>query len=310
MIIEFTSDLKKQDIYANGIELIQILGIDCDSSGNRITTRSDDEKKLVVSFDNPVLVTDNYKIGLLDPVLRDTTFALFSSHKKMIVYDSVSMNFEQRRFPTVWGPSIDTILLCKALKTLKNNSGLDDVKKAIEIGSGSGFVSKYLLEKNSQIKQVTLIDINKEAKDCAELHIKDPRMKFVVGSGMDYILNKKYDLIICNPPYIPRSTTVEDNPYEGIGLLSSLITKGYESLNKNGMLLLNISSLCEKQEIALIKEMGLKYEKIDTLTVPLKVFRVLNNDSWMNYLHNAMKKETHDGYHYWQTISIYKITKE
>jgi tRNA1(Val) A37 N6-methylase TrmN6 len=310
MILEFSEDLKKQNIYANGLELVQILGMDTNLHCNRITTRSDFEQKLVASFNDPVLLTDNYRIGLLDHIKRDTVFALYSSSIKKIIYDHTSITFEQKKYPGVWGPSIDTILLCKSLKHLKDTNQLDDVRYATEIGSGSGFISKYVLEHNSKIKQMDLVDISPLAINCAKNNIFDSRMNAVQITGIEYLLNKKFDLILSNPPYVPRMTTVEDNPYEGIGLLSDLITKGKNSLTKNGMLLLNISSVCENNALKLIKDENLKYDKIDSLDVPLKILRILNNPEWFAYLKenfNSVKNNT--GYDFWQTISIYKITK-
>ena len=310
MIIEFTDDLKRQDIYANGIELVQILGMDTDSHGNRITTRPDSEKKLLTSINNPVLITDNYRIGLLDSIARDTVFALYSGFVKKIIYNNTSMEFEQRKYPGVWGPSIDTILLCKSLKYLKDTNQLDDVNYAAEIGSGSGFISKYILEHNSQIKQMDLVDISPLAIQCAKDNIFDSRMNAIKTTGGNYLSSKKLDLIVSNPPYIPRITTVENNPYEGIGLLSSLITLGKKSLTNDGMLILNMSNLCENNALKLIKAENLKYEKIDSLDVPLKILRILNNPEWFNYLkNNSVSKKINDGYAFWQTINVYKISK-
>jgi hypothetical protein len=133
-------------------------------------------------------------------------------------------------------------------------------------------------------------------------------MKTVLSRGLEYLDGKKFDLVISNPPYIPRESTVENNPYEGIGLLSGLIQQSPNYLTKKGFLILNISSLCENKSIALMKDMNLKYEKIDDMIVPLKVLSVLNNDIWMNFLHeNSLNKNARDGYDYWQTINIYKI---
>ncbi len=310
MILDFNSDLTRQDIYANGQELIQIIGMDTDKLGNRITTRLNTEKKLVASFNDPVLVTDNYRIGKLDSISRDTVFALYSGSNKKIVYDETFMDFEQGKFPTVWSPSIDTLLLCKSLKYLKDNNQLDYVKYATEIGSGSGFISKYILEHNSQVKQMDLVDISSMAIQCAKEKIFDSRMNAVKTTGTEHLLNKKFDLIISNPPYVPRMTTVEDNPYEGIGLLSDLITEGKKSLTNDGMLILNISSLCENNALKLIKDENLKYERIDSLDVPLKILRILNNTEWFDYLKNHSISKKHDnGYAFWQTINVYKISK-
>ncbi len=311
MIVQFTSDLKQQHIYANGHELVQILGMDSDTSGARILTRSETEKKHVVTFDNPVLVTDNYRIGQLSPVLRDTVFALYASRKRKTTYGYTSIDFEQGKYPAVWGPSIDTLLLCKSVKSLKEQGAMDDIRDAAEIGSGSGFVSKYILETIYDLERMTLVDINPQAKECAEQNILDVRMQAVVNTGLNYLNGKKLDLVVCNPPYTPRASTVENNAYEGTGLLSGLIRESPNFLTKKGMLLLNISSLCEKESVALMEKTHLKYQKVDQMIVPLKVLSVLNNSAWMDFLlNNSMTKDTRNGYDYWQTINVYKIERK
>ena len=134
MIQRFSNDLSRQDIYANGAELAQIMGKDKDKRGRRVYTRPDKEEQFVVSFKEPVLFTDNYRIAQLPPELRDTVFALFGSPVKTTEYDGTSVSFEQKKYPGVWGPNIDTVALCRGLY----NADLQGVKTAIEIGSGSG----------------------------------------------------------------------------------------------------------------------------------------------------------------------------
>jgi hypothetical protein len=47
------------------------------------------------------------------------------------------------------------------------------------------------------------------------------------------------------------------------------------------------------------------------MEVPLKVFNVLNNPEWMEYLikEKWLKKEYRDGHEYRQTLYIYEIQK-
>ncbi len=303
MIIKFNSNLTEQEIYANGDDLSRALAMDKDERGSRVYTWPKDKRKLVVTFDNPLLVTDAHKICQLNPALRDTVFALFSYPLKITEYENTSIDFEQQKYPGVWGPSIDTLLFCKALKQIN----LEKVKTVIEMGCGSGFISKYLLN-NSNIKKIDIVDLNKYAIKCAKENIKDKRAKFHVGDALKFVKNKKYDLIICNPPYIPRPKSIDDNPYEGIYLLNYLLTKAKENLNKNGVIVTNISSLCEHLTTPLIKQSQVR--KLESMQVPLKVYNVLNNPEWMKYLlEKGLKKEIKQGYEYWQTINIVEVKK-
>jgi len=189
MIIRFNAELTRQDIFANGNELAQIMGKDKDRKGKRVYIRPESEELYVTTFRNPVLVTDNYKIGNLRPELRDTVFALFTSPVKITEYDGVPLRFEQRKYPGVWGPNIDTLIFCKALRKIN----LNGIKRAAEIGSGPGFISKYLLHKHKGIKKMELVDINPQATECARENIKDRKAKFAAGNGIDYLKNKKCD---------------------------------------------------------------------------------------------------------------------
>ena len=307
MIISFDRKLSKQAIFANGAELAQLMGLDKDKAGNRVHEHPKDKKLHVVTFDNPVLVTDNYKISQLEPALRDTVFALFGSSEKTIEYDGTALEFDQQKYKGVWGPSIDTLLFCRAF----TNSDLSEARTGIEVGSGSGFISKYILDNLSGLESMTLIDFNRYAMDCAHDNIKDKRAKFFAGNAIEFMEGKKYDLIVCNPPYIPRPKSIDDNPYEGIGLLCYLVTHPKELLTENGKLIINISSLCQKLVLGeMVKDCNVNSKELDNMEVPLKVYNVLNNEVWMNYLlGKGLKKERREGYDYWQRLMITQIKR-
>ncbi|HOW37246.1 MAG TPA: class I SAM-dependent methyltransferase [Candidatus Pacearchaeota archaeon] len=300
MIIRISDNLKNQEIWANGNELASIMGKD-KKNGKRVLDYPENEKQIVCNFANPVLITDNYRISKLKPALRDTVFSLYSSRPRIIEYDGVSVRWDEK-YKTVWCPSIDTILFAKVLKKILPK--LKDIRTVAEIGCGSGFLSKYLLEKNKKIESLWINDINPQAIACAKENIKDKRAKFFVGNGLKLIRNKKFDLIICNPPYIPRPKSIDDNPYEGVSLLYHFLNQGKKYLSKRGILITNISSLSEK--IVLKKKP--KIEILETMTVPLKVNNLMNNPSWIKYLmKNGLKKKMFRGYEYWQKINIVSI---
>ncbi|VVB77989.1 Release factor glutamine methyltransferase [uncultured archaeon] len=299
MIIKVSSDLKKQDIFANGVELASVMGKDR-KNGRRIITYTSDEKLYVCSFKDPVLMTDNYRISRLNPTLRDTLFSLYSSSKRTVEYDNIGVSTDSSHI-NVWCPSIDTILFAKALKDFLKNK--DDFKKVVEIGCGSGYLSKYLLKKNKKIKSILINDINPYAIKCAMDNIKDSRALFYVGDGIKKLNGQKFDLIICNPPYVPRPKSIDDNPYEGIGLLNHIVHEGGKYLSPGGVIITNVSSLC--WDMVLSKKPKMKMKLLAKMKVPLKVNNILNDEKWINYLRDkGLKKQYKRGYEYWQEINI------
>jgi tRNA1(Val) A37 N6-methylase TrmN6 len=317
MIIRFNKDLTEQRVYANGNELATIMGKDKDSEGKRVYTWPLSKEEHVYTIKDPILMTDNHKMGKIGeekPILRDTIIQLFSSQHKIIEYNGTNFDFEQKRYPEVWGPSIDTLLFCRGL----NNIDLTKVESFLEVGFGSGFISKYILNNAPNVKKADMIDINPYAKKSAEENISDKRVKIYTDDAKGFLeerinydnFNQEYDLIVCNPPYLPRPKSIDDNAYEGISLMVYLIENAKRLLRKEGSLISVVSSLSEDVVNEAVKFSQLKTEVIDELTVPLKVYNVLNNKEWCDYLVNekGLKKERHDGYDYWQDIKITKIS--
>jgi release factor glutamine methyltransferase len=301
MILKVSGDLKKLDVYANGVELASIMGKDR-QNGKRVITYSPSEKQLVYSFKNPVLMTDTYKICFLDQAMRDTLFSLYSSMPRTVEYDGVSVSWNNTIHVNVWCPSIDTVLYAKALKKLFNKRKKFD--EVIEIGTGSGFLAKYALEK-AKINEIWINDINPYAIKCARDNIEDKRATFVVGDGLRLLKNRKFDLIICNPPYVPRPQSIDENPYEGVSLLHHLLHNAQDYLKPGGIMVTNISSLAEA--IVMEEKPKLDIELLEKMEVPLKVNNIMNNKGWLDYLKKkglVTRKDNKKGYKYWQTINI------
>lgn len=304
MIIKISDDLKKEEIYANGMELSNIMGLDF-INGKRISNYPLTEKRYVHTFTNPVLMTDNYKISKLEPTKRDTLFSLFQCKPRIIEYDGVNTIWDETH-KGVWCPSIDTILFAKVLKTfLKKNNKL---KTGVEVGAGSGFLAKYILEKNKSLKEFWAIDINPYAIKSVKDNIKDKRLKVHLGDAIKKIKGKKFDLIICNPPYVPREGSIDDNPYEGINLLRHLVHEGQKYLNENGILLINVSSL--GWDLIFNEKPKMKMKILEKMKVPLKVNNIMNNKKWIAYLEkHGLEKNFHEGYEYWQELNIIEFRK-
>jgi hypothetical protein len=300
MLIKINRSLTKQEIWATGTELASIMGRDR-VRGQRVLTYPQNKKMFVASIPEPILLTDSYWIGQQAATLRDTLFSLYNSRPRFVEYDGVEVYWDDSHV-NVWCPSIDTILFAAALAPLlKKEKGIES---AIEIGCGSGFLSKFVLAKSNSLRQMIVTDINPYAIKCAKDNIPDRRAKFFAGDGLARMKNRKFDLIICNPPYVPRPASIDDNPYEGVGVLNFLLHRAPEYLNPGGLLVINISNLSKK--IVFAEKCPLPLELLAKMKVPLKVNNILNNEKWLEYLveKRDLEKKLVRGYEYWQTIEV------
>lgn len=309
MLHKFSPDLSTHSIYAQGNELATMMSQDKDKQENRVYTYPKEKTLHVIDLPNPVLVTDRYKINQIQEYIkRETVHALFESPFITVDYDDVQMDFEKFKYPGVWSPSIDTLFFCRALK------GWDfkDYSSMIEVGSGPWFIAKYIGEKNSNLEKIVLNDINENAEKYFYDHYTDKRFFFYLGDAKEYMENQKFDVIASNPPYIPRPQSIDDNPYEGLSLPIYLIQNIDKILSDNGKLFLNLSSLSFPIMDEFLENPELQVKKLDSIEVPLKVFNVLNNPEWMDYLIKKkwLKKEYHNGHEYRQTLYIYEIQKK
>ncbi len=299
MIIKVSDNLKSLEVWANGRNLPSIMG-EPSRDANGYIVYPEHKKKHAHTFKNPVLMTDNYQIAQLNPTKRDTLFALYGAKPRIVEYNGVGVFWDDTHI-NVWCPSIDTILFAKALGRVFREK--KNLKAAAEIGCGSGYLSKYVLSKNKRLRSMLINDINPYAIKCAKDNIKDRRANFYVGDGLKRIKNKKFDLLICNPPYIPRPGAQETNPYEGVGLLNHLIHEGRQYLNEGGVLVTNFSNL--SRDIVFKNDPAMRMKILEKMRVPLKVNNVLNNKRWLNYLmRRGLKKENRPDYEYWQEINI------
>ena len=309
MLHKFAPDLSTHSIYAQGNELATIMAQDKDEEGNRVYNYPQEKTMHVADLPNPVLVTDRYKINKIpEYIIRETVWSLYDSPFITIDYDDVKMNFEKFKYPGVWSPSIDTLFFCKALK----GGDFKDYSSMIEVGSGPWFIAKYMGEKNQNLEKIVLNDINANAETYFKDHYTDPRFSFHLWDAKEYMQSQKFDIIASNPPYIPRPQSIDDNPYEWLSLPIYLIQNIDKILTDNGKLFLNLSSLSFPIMDEFLNNSKLIVKKLDSMEVPLKVFNVLNNKEWLDYLikEKGLKKEYRDGHEYRQILNMYEIQKK
>ncbi|MCK5023495.1 MAG: methyltransferase [Candidatus Aenigmarchaeota archaeon] len=314
-------------VYAVGSEIVHICGRDRDKSGNVVYELPDTKRERVATLKDSVLFTDMPKICKdfsNDRTTRDTVLRLYQSDIRDTEYDGVEIRMLPQRYEKLWGPSNDTIFFADGIR-FSPLAGIDvlsdDVKDAIEIGCGSGFIGKYITTKCKNIKNITFLDINPFAKQCVKNNTKElgkqTKINIKIKDAVEYLESsgKKFDIIALNPPYVPRMDNHEFTPYQGQELFSYMIKNADKLLKDGGKMVTNISSMSlnrAEKSIGAAKKKGLKYTHISKMAVPFKVAAVQRNTEWIEYLKkiNAFIKQEGTDYDYWHQLNLFAVSKE
>ena len=138
-------------------------------------------------------------------------------------------------------------LVMKATDIIKSNN----FNNVLDIGTGSGCIACSIASVLDV--KVTAIDISNKALEVAKQNAKNlkvnSRVEFVVSDLFDKIpSDKKFDIIVSNPPYIPNGTDLQQEvTFEPTGALfaggenglefyQKIVSKASEYLNPNGFI--------------------------------------------------------------------------
>ena len=166
----------------------------------------------------------------------------------------------------IYQPKEDSYLLAKYVRKYAKG-------KVLDVGTGSGVLAETALENT---KDVLALDINDESIEyCKKKNIN------AIQSDLFQNINGKFDLIIFNPPYLPKNEE-ED---EDLNLMVAGGEKGYEVierflkeaknyLEKNGIILMVFSTLTGDVE-SLIKKYGYRYELLEEESLFFEKLKVL-----------------------------------
>ncbi|MBT4376165.1 methyltransferase [archaeon] len=169
----------------------------------------------------------------------------------------------------IYEPAEDSHLLSGVLeKEISSLLDLNSNLKVLEIGIGSGIQLRKL--KEFGVKNISGVDINPEAvKKSKDLGLN------VWESDLFSRVKEKYDLIIFNPPYLPKTENEDEESElittggnEGSEIINEFLKQAKEHLEKDGKIFLLISDLtkginwlnCKKR---LIDEKKLFFEKLE-----------------------------------------------
>lgn len=155
----------------------------------------------------------------------------------------------------IYEPAEDSYLLKKYV--LKYAFG-----KILDIGTGSGILAEAALKKS---KDVLAADIDEKAVSyCRKKGIN------AIKSDLFSNIKGKFDVIIFNPPYLPKhpeepkdSARIITGGENGSELIERFLKEAKSHLKKKGIILFTCSSLTGNVE-KILKKYKYKFEKLET----------------------------------------------
>lgn len=170
---------------------------------------------------------------------------------------------------SIYQPAEDSYLLQSLI------SKYSEGKSVLDIGTGSGILAETALR--NKASSVLACDISSEV--IKELKAK----KFpVIKSNLFSKISKKFDLILFNPPYLakdidePKSSRLATTGgNSGDEIIIRFLKESPNYLNKNGIILLLLSSLTPRKRILeVLKSSKLKYKKVAEKKIFFEILEV------------------------------------
>ncbi|HXW02462.1 MAG TPA: HemK2/MTQ2 family protein methyltransferase [Candidatus Nitrosotenuis sp.] len=143
----------------------------------------------------------------------------------------------QNKLSDTYTPAEDTFFLAECVAKERGES-------ALEIGTGSGYLAG-ILQKNFDFVVATDVDFGALRGQAAKVHNK------ICCDGAN-ALGKKFDLIVCNLPYLPSEKIIDkttDGGPEGLLVPLDIIESASHCIKPGGKMLFLTSSLANYQKL-------------------------------------------------------------
>ncbi len=157
----------------------------------------------------------------------------------------------------IYSPEEDSYLLESQVRKYAKN------KSFIDIGSGSGIQAISAIK--GKAKSVTVSEVDEESLKYLREQFKGENIK-IIKSNLFSKIKGKFDLIAFNPPYLPEdkledkeSRRATTGGKKGDEIIVRFLNQAVKHLNKEGIILLVVSSLTPKERISkTLKNLKLK----------------------------------------------------
>jgi methylase of polypeptide subunit release factors len=261
---------------------------------------------VVAVIDHPRSAFDFW--GAIDhasPNARNDLKSILASGHKLIYHRGVLIHVDRRADVGVFGPSIDTLVMNELLaREYCESKSTHTIRSALEVGSGSGMLSCCIAQHLPSLGELVCIDVDPQSIVCTGRNLRAAsvrsgfpveRRRLIVGTFDPQLLTRPFDLVICNPPYIPlppnslsrqRSQSEYFTAIAGTELLDTLLKSTHSLLTPGGRMLLMLSSLCLDRTKPLLPS-GVKVSfpfGEEGFQVTFDVEAVISDTAWTNYL--------------------------
>ena len=234
-----------------------------------------------------------------------------------IKYDGIEVFWKDEK--DLWPPSIDSFNLISDLRN--NDYDKKKIKSVLDVGTGTGFLGLWLAKKNKHVNQVSfsdwlLLPLLFSYTNFRTNNINQD-VRFLLGLNTSFPLNDidtstKYDLVICNPPYLPElgfKKIAKHSTVAGTQLLKSIIKSG---LNIGNEVIISFSEIVLPEAIEAAQSLGINIEECrigGPHPVPFRVPIALRNKKYMKKLlkERALSPNPESQFKYWHNINTYKL---
>jgi len=144
--------------------------------------------------------------------------------------------------------------------------------KVLDMGTGSGIIA---IEANKYADFVLAVDIDQESVN----HTKKQGIN-TIKSNLFSNITEKFDVIFFNPPYLPCEGKIKYTDLEakkgGSAVVSEFLKQAKKHLQKNGKIILILSSLTNKKDLfkgyekKIIAKKKMFFEKLYVYELKLK----------------------------------------
>lgn len=257
------------------------------------------------AYSDPILALKHVSTDAQLDLLRRS----LATRHKVLVQRNTLIHIDREASTDVFGPSIDTLLLndwlfetrYRGARTSENFWLFEDpLTKAatresrvagttfIEIGCGNGLLTASFARNEPKILRFVAIDCVMDAISATYRNSARQRMLhrgcigdrgiYITAEYSPEIVTEGYDLVVCNPPYIPlpQNVSIEltREPFGlatiGTALLSAVVNDAPRLVGPGGMMVIVCSDLATPELLAALPE-GWSAAPTVSMVVPFRV---------------------------------------
>ena len=263
----------------------------------------------------PVLLIDDAQI-LKDISAGVAIRSVLDEAPREYHYDGITTRVPSGIPNLVWCPSIDTFLLIVAMRRhARNLQG-----RALDVGTGTGVIAMWLAA-SGKASNVVGIDVQAEATRCAAVNAAEAGLadRCQIRTARYHEFWKggvRFDLIACNPPYIPLDDAdrEEEGSFFGMSLLIELLASFDQILTPVGECFVTLSSASWTDSAVKGLMQGLidggRATMIDERVVPFKLAAVLVDAPWLDRLiggGGVFDLNGNDDYSYGHRVQVWRL---